>query len=958
MNKRFLIIPAILGLLAGCASHPGNRLQTPVNDPIPVMRKSFVNPPGESRVRAYWWWLNGNVTKESITRDLEEMKKKGYGGALLFDAGSSNYRVAKKTSHGPAFGSPQWTSLLQHTVRECDRLGLELSLNIQSGWNLGGPPVQPSRAMKKLVWSELKVDGPRAFSGTLPQPEHHLFYRDITVQAIKIAGPSSYQPIQDFAVKSLIVPLGWKGIYPLDRLQKMSDDHSPGIPENNILDISSHLVKGKLTWKVPPGEWIILRYGMTCTIARVSTCSDDWRGLALDHLNRNALITYFSKVVDPLISAAKTAGNSLKYLYTDSWEMGVANWTQGFKQQFIRFRGYDPTPYLPVLTNRIVGNRLISNQFLRDFRKTVGDCITENHYGTLHELAAARGLGIHPESGGPHSAPINAINTLSKNDFPMGEYWARSHTHRITKPERLAVKQSASVAHIYGKRFVAAEGPTSIGPQWERSPRDLKNVIDRVFCSGVNRIIWHTFTSSPVEAGLPGNEYFAGTHLNPNVTWWPVAGAFISYLNRCSCLLSQGLFVADVLYYYGDDVPNFVFLREEEPDIPGGYHWDKCNKEVILNRITIRDGKILLPDGMQYRMLVLPKSPWMDLTVLKKIRELVDEGMILVGTPPRYPGGILDEEEQVEFARLVSEIWGTQKKRQVGKEWVYTGYSVPEVLNLLDIQPDMTYTGQRSDTKLDFIHRSTPDADIYFIENKWAWDSIHDEKYRYIPATPDRIDRVMLSFRVNRGVPELWDPVTGKMSAVTDYQLCDDRITLPTTFGPEASKFIFISRKSKKNKTLPVSPCLLSAIGSQTADTLRGPWRLQFDPEWGPASPVILNKLKSWTEFKDPEIRYYSGSAVYSTHFNYNLKDPSRKIIIDPGNVQELCELKINGSRAVTLWFPPFLTDITDLVKEGDNLLEIKVYNLWPNRLIGDGLLPPGRRRTKTNVIKFDQPDA
>ncbi|MBA7568222.1 putative beta-glucuronidase [subsurface metagenome] len=273
-------------------------------------------------------------------------------------------------------------------------------------------------------------------------------------------------------------------------------------------------------------------------------------------------------------------------------------------------------------------------------RRTVGDCIAENHYQLFAGLAHKNGLGIHPESGGPHSAPVDAIKVMGISDIPQGEFWARSNSHRIKDDERLAVKQSACVAHTYGKRFVAAEGPTSIGPQWERPPRDLKNVIDRIFCAGVNRIVWHTFTSSPEEFGLPGNEYFAGTHLNPNVTWWKQAGDFIGYLNRCSYILQQGLFVADVLYYYGDDVPNFVFLKNEFKDLYFGYDWYKCSKEVILSRVSFDDGKIVLPDGMSYKILVLPPEKAIDPDVLKKVEILVKEGLTVISPRPEKATGL------------------------------------------------------------------------------------------------------------------------------------------------------------------------------------------------------------------------------------------------------------------------------------------------------------------------------
>jgi hypothetical protein len=951
-----VLIPLIC--LTSCTPKSSNPLHTPVSDPVPQMRESFVNPPMESRIRAYWWWLNSYATKESITRDLEEMKAKGFGGALIFDAGSSNYTVALKTKHGPDFGSPEWIELLKHAIRESDRLGLELSLNIQSGWNPGGPSVLPSDAMKKLTFSEVTVIGPLQYRDTLPQPDSLLFYQDIIVQAVPSSLVDESSRIFNFSFKSLNRALGWKGIYPLEKLRDPGPDslNQQGLSIDRVVDLSKNYRKGILTWEVPSGSWTIIRFGMTCTGAEVSTSSDGWQGLSFDHLSQDAFRKYFNSVVDPIVTEAKAAGNSLKYLYTDSWEMGVANWTENFIEEFRKFRGYDPTPWLPVLSNRVIGSRAESDRFLKDFRKTVGDCIAVNHYELFRDLAHERGMGMHPESGGPHSVPGDALRLLGINDFPMGEYWARSNTHRTTEPERLAVKQSASAAHTYGKRFVAAEGPTSIGPQWERSPRDLKNVIDQVFCSGINRLIWHTFTNSPVEEGIPGIEYFAGTHFNPNLTWWPVAGAFVNYLNRCSYLLSQGLYTADVLYYYGDDVPNFVFLTEEEPDFPYGYNWDKCNREVLMNRLDAKNGNIVLPDGMSYKLLVVRDFDKMDPEVVKKVTSLVKGGANVLKL--RSKGS-----PQLPLKR---------SQEKVGRGSIYEGYDIQEVLDLAGVEPDIIVDSQREDTKLDYIHRATADSDIYFIVNKWAWDSIQDFVYRYIPATPDRYDRVEITLRSKEGEPELWDPMTGEISMLNYTRTDDGRLRMSFILGPEESKFIVINRFPKIDKS--TSGIMVPNGGISVFDSIKhliadttypvelnlagAEWEIQFDPNWGPKEPLKAVELKSWTHFSEPDIRYYSGSALYRTNFTINNFTPGKPYLIDLGNVQELCELKVNGQMVGVLWFPPFTTDITKFIKSGDNLLEIRVYNLWPNRLIGDGKLPVEERRTRTNVTKFDKPDA
>jgi hypothetical protein len=515
------------------------------------LETDFLNPPDYARIRAFWWWLNSNVTEDGITKDLEAMKTNGYGGAIIFDAGSSNYSVARKTPAGPVFLSDRWLELYKHAIREADRLGLELTINVQSGWNPGGPSVTPENALKKITWSEINITGPGKVTVNLPDPPSKLFYEDIVIQAVKCnSAKKDTLGIMNLGIKTFQERIGWSGIYPLYKLREDYDNEvADPIRISDVINVTASFKDGKLKWDAPEGDWTIIRYGMTCTGVKVSTASDGWDGLSMDHLNKNALLKYDKDVISKLISSAQEAGKSLKFIHTDSWEMDVANWTQGFMKKFETLRGYDMSPYLPVFTNKIVGNRDISNRFLHDFRRTVSDLVADEFYKTFTRIAHERGVYTHPESGGPHSAPIDAIKTMGYNDVPMGEFWVRSNTHRITDAQRLCVKQSASVAHIYGKQFVAAEGPTSIGPQWERPPKDCKNVINQIFCSGVNRIVWHTFTSSPDEYGEPGNEYFAGTHLNRHVTWWKQSKSFVDYMDRCSFMLSQGLFVADALYY-------------------------------------------------------------------------------------------------------------------------------------------------------------------------------------------------------------------------------------------------------------------------------------------------------------------------------------------------------------------------------------------------------------------------
>jgi len=580
-----------------------------------ALRKGFANPPASARLRCYWWWLNGHTNKATITRDLEEMQKKGYGGVLLVDANGANQNGNDNVPAGPEFGSPEWTAFFVHALKEADRLGLEVTLNITSGWNLGGPWVQPEQASKLLTWSRTTVRAGDAGPITLSlPPAKNGFYRQIAVLAYPLhhgtnlpgkngdtRKPLSELPLKSAAAEGNFSMPDLKRLL-LDASSETANDHDADLTE--VHDISSQVdTDDTVHWSPPAGEqsWEILRIGYTSSDARVSTSSGMWQGLAIDYLDPAALDEYWNKAVLPLLTAAKPyVGRSLKYLASDSWELGGTNWTGNFREEFRERRGYDPVPYLPIVSGRIVGSRDLSTRFLADLRRTVGDLVN-GHYDHLALLSSRFGLGIQCESGGPHGAPFDALETFRSSAIPQTEYWAMSLEHRSGDTDRFFVKEAASAAHIYGRPLAAAEGMTSIGNQWNESlGMNLKPSFDQALTEGMNRLVWHEFTSSPPELGLPGQEYFAGTHLNPNVTWWHDAGQFTLYLNRAQFLLQQGLPVADVLYYYGDNVPNFVRLKRDDPArVLPGFDYDVTSTDGLLSHLSVKSGVLQTSGGIR-----------------------------------------------------------------------------------------------------------------------------------------------------------------------------------------------------------------------------------------------------------------------------------------------------------------------------------------------------------------------
>ena len=481
----------------------------------PALESGWKNPPNEARLRAYWWWLNGNVTKASITRDLEQMQAKGFGGALLCDANGASQDGNDTVPHGPTFFSAEWRELYKHTLREADRLGLTISLNIQSGWNLGGPVVTQDDAAKKYVWSEIQISGGTNVVVQLPEPKaREKFYRDSAIVAYRVKNSAAHPPLKNWRQKALqesLQPFSAPDSAPLFA----EIPATPGEQDADtadVIDLSAQLgADGILKWDAPAGDWQVLRFGFTIgDHAYVSTSSEGWSGYALDVYSATAFQNYWDKIVEPLIAdAGPLAGKTLKYLHTDSWEVELANWTPTLRAEFQKRRGYDLLPWLPVLAGRIVNSRDASDRFLNDYRRTLGDLAIDNHFKIFRDRAHAHGISIHPESGGPHAVPIDAQQCLGMDDAPMSEFWAWSWTHRVGDANRFFVKQPASAAHTYGHKLVLAEGFTTIGPHWQEKLWDnLKPSFDKALCEGLNVLVWHAFVNSPDEMGVPGQQYF------------------------------------------------------------------------------------------------------------------------------------------------------------------------------------------------------------------------------------------------------------------------------------------------------------------------------------------------------------------------------------------------------------------------------------------------------------------
>jgi alpha-L-rhamnosidase len=916
-------------------------------DQVPSLEEVWNSPPLQSKTRAYWWWLNGNVTEAAITKDLEWMKRIGMGGGIVFDADGASQGGHAPVPAGPLYGSPEWRKLFLHAVREADRLGLEIGLNITSGWNTGGPLVTTDKAAKLVTWSAIRVQGPGRVDESLPAPElRDGFYRDTFVLACRLRNDapsapypgktvakegaadmysnhakslppvvaSRARPIRDLRQKCAFSELGGSAsdCTPLIFDIPGTDGERDVASTDDVIDISDRMdSSGKLQWEAPPGEWMILRFGYTSNGSRVSTASGKWQGHVLDYLDADALKWYWSQVIDPVIKeAGPLAGKSWTMIQTDSWELGGVNWTARFAEEFRKRRGYDIRPWMPVIAGLIVGNREQSNRFLADYRRTIADCIADNHYGTMASLAAEHGMGIQPESAGPHTAPVDGQMCYGRSTWPMSEFWVPS-PHRPTDEKRFFVKQAASAAHTYGKPVTCAEGFTSIGPQWNDTLwSSQKPSFDHEACAGLNLVFWHAFTCSPAEMGLPGQEYFAGTHFNPQITWAREAQAFISYLNRCQTLLQRGEFVADVLQYYGDHVPNIARLKKDDPaKILPTHDYDTVNEEVLLKAET-KNGTVTLPSGMSYRVLVLPKAPVLSLVAARKVRDLALAGALIVGPKPEHATG---REDDAEVRRIADELWDGGRIKDI---------PALQALQEHGVAPDVAGIP-------DWIHRRDGDTEIYFLSNQ--------------KNEPFRGD---ITFRVTGKHPEFWDPVTGSRCASSRFKDDGACTAMPVDLPPYGSLFVIFRKGGSANAATEQNFPSFAKVTE-----LPGPWTVAFDPHWGGPAKATFPTLTDWTKHPDEGIRNYSGTAVYTKTFDLPRNFQAGKpLYLDLGTMHEIADVTLNGKNLGTLWFPPYRLEITDAVKASGNRLEITVVNTWFNRVLHDQSLPKEKRLTTTNI--------
>lgn len=1017
MNYRlgWLLVVASACLLGACSR--GEQVS------VKELAAHFADPPRESRPMVWWHWMNGNITKDGIRKDLEWMDRAGIRGFHHFDAALQTPQVVDNRL---IYMTPEWKDAFRYALEVADSLDMEVGIASSPGWShSGGPWVKQKDAMKKVVWREMQLPGGSHFEGPLPDaftdpcffqnakaleylevkaPEEG-YYEDIAVLALKLpeedkplvpssirtsGGKFTFADLSDgdlltggkveakdgacwieyhfdhpITVRSLIVadqggrgPISFKADgkeitnFPLSAVSEQTISFEPvtasvfrlditliprsmllqllglnpaeggvGLTEfrlsgvsrvnraeakaaftnlenlneyptpqdginyySEVQDLTDNYKNGILTWDIPEGNWKVFRFGWSLTGKMNAPAPAEATGLEVDKLDPEAWEHYFKQYLDMYKDAAGGSLDKIDYMLNDSWEAGNANWTPSLPAAFKARRGYDLLPWMPALTGHVVGSAEATEKFLLDWRETLEELLAEN-FDRLTDLLHSYGLkGRYSESHeGGRAMVADGMDIKRRADIPMSAIWTPGVMMGSPIVTALAdMRESSSVAHIYGQRFVAAESMTAVGMNgqaYSYYPGNLKPVVDLEFASGVNRIIVHESAHQPLDDYCPGVSLsITGQWFNRHETWAEQAKPWTDYLARTSYLLSEGRNVADFLVYYGEDTNVTARYADGEIGLPKGYNYDFVNPYALLNVIEYKNGSFVAPSGNSWKVLVLDAD-----FISDKIQQHLDA-------------------------------------------WKAAGARIC-TLNELDcsgIAPDV-----ETSADIRYVHRSVRDGEIYWISK---------------PS--DKFETVSLSFRCNGFVPSVWDAETGDILSV-NYVVENGRIVVEIPMTPNDAKFVVFAKQSMGKR-----PVILS--GSEESVVLDGPWSVRFQEGRGASASVLFPELISYTESKDPGIKYFSGTATYTTVFT--LSELPEHIILDLGDVQNIAEVIVNGHPVRTLWKVPYKADITDYATIGTNALAVRVTNLWPNRLIRDAQLPEGERLTHT-TYPFYGPD-
>jgi hypothetical protein len=1033
-------------LLSGCS-----------ND-FSAIERGFVSPPDSIKTGVYWYWINDNISKEAVVKDLQAMKQAGINRAFIGNIGEGYSAGNVKLL------SDEWWEVTHAALKAATELDIEIGIFNSPGWSQsGGPWIKPEQSMRYLAASELRVKGPVKLVEKLSVPAETLGFQDVKVIAFPVSegygqnlfdvpaarvlfsdnrmpepsktpalyslpeGESSIGLVlpKAFTARSLVFKVtGWAYVdvelqakegaefktvksfkvnrtnfqrnvgfnplspvvvsfpeveaseyrivfhnsergssfgeiilsatplmerYPEKTLAKMFQTPLPywhdylwdkqaeiqsaapiARPEQ-VTDISTYMAAdGTLNWDVPEGEWIIMRTGMSSTRVTNSPASPEGTGLEVDKMSKEHVAAHFDAFLGKIIERIPPEDRKTwKVVVEDSYETGGQNFTDGFFEEFKDRYGYDPLPFIPVFSGHVIGSPDLSDRFLWDVRRMVADKVSYDYVGGLRDISHRHGLTTWLENYGHWGFPGEFLQYGGQSDEIGGEFWSEGDLGDIEN------RAASSSAHIYGKTKVSAESFTCGGFSYGRYPATIKRRGDWSFTEGINNTLMHLYIQQAYEDLYPGINAWFGTEFNRKNTWFSHIDLFTVYLKRCNFMLQQGLNVADVAYFIGEDAPKMTGIRD--PEIPAGYSYDYINAEVIVRDLSVKDGILTLPHGTSYRVLVLPALETMRPEVLEKIERLVAEGATVVGPPPsRSPSMKGYPEADGQVKSLAAKLWGdlSMKQRSYGKGQILTDVSMQEVFDLLTIAPDC---GIEKDIPVRYAHRTLDGKDIYFLTNQ----------------SEQRIE-TSVRFRVKGMQAELWNAVTGEMRPLPSFEQNGEITTVPIRLEPVESAFIVFRAKGSPK----VASVQLAANFPDTKVLMEidSPWEVTFESDAvkrGPAEPVIFDKLTDWTLNENEQIRYYSGTAIYKNSFTMDHKPANETLYLDLGKVNMMAKVKINDKYVGGVWTMPYRLDVTEQLEAGVNSIEIELVNTWVNRIIGDLKLPQEQRILNMSSISW-----
>jgi hypothetical protein len=924
------------------------------NDTYRSMQQGFKNPPVSSHPAVYHWWLGGNVDTLRLREELKALKAGGVSGFTIFEIGSRDTVLVKA---GPAYLGQESLKIIKFAVNEAKKLGMEIGLNTASSWNAGGNWIPPKYAAKSIYHSKTALTGGKTIRVKLPFPEiseKDAWNKRRLIEFRKDGKPAFYEEIAVLALpaKTVIAGLDTGRVINITRFFN---------PETETLK-----------WDAPAGEWEIFRYVCSNSGENLVLPSKHSAGPIMDHFDAEATEFHFEYIINKLESVLGDLKKSpLKSLYMASYEAKGFTWTTTLPEVFREINGYEADKFLPALFSGDLFTPEITANFKADFQRTLSELMIQNFYKKSREVCNRHGLKNNSEAGGPglplHNVPVEPLKALGALDIPRGEYWINHGRFNKEGIDILRViKEVSAASHIYNRGIVEMEAFTSF-QHWQEGPFEMKPVGDRAFCEGMNKVVIHGSTHNPEGTGFPGIVYHAGTHYNDKRVWWPKIRPFNEYLSRISFVLQEGDFFADVLFYYGDTIPNYGGHKNSRFSPGPGYEYEMINTE-ILKELTVINGKLVLPGGARFSLLALSKEFEINPEVLLKLDELARQGAIIIGEKPQRVAVRKIQTGMPDMKNLLNELWADFNNAglQKGKAKVYSGIEPSDMLAHLQIEPDLSYSDMDLYT-LDYTHYTKDDLSFYFIRN----------------TTNEWISR-NLSFRQQNKIPEIWEPVSGEIIPVPIFSREDKHITLPVSLAPYGSTFVVFGNGSftphyEQVQGDQLHPPILQytkegvcfwedgifkLTGRNEAEvihtlmdvkTLEGAWEVFFPENWGAPDRSVFPELISWTESEQEGIKYFSGIARYEKSFVHGINShalDNPKIYIDLGDLAHVGEVWLNGQSLGITWTKPYRFDITSVLKPGENKLVIEIANTWANRIVGDALT--GEKFTRSNITVTD----